>query len=281
MRSFAMRSTPQLAADALIWSRHGPESEMLWPMIYELHRRGSSDVFAIAEAFSARDDAAARRLAADILGQLGPLADVGTEQLRPFTKASLPIFGRLLDDADAAIVSAAASGLGHHYNCQPVTQRPALIAHPDARVRLSVAQCLRVGHGKQVNQTAIDMLMRLMEDKDAIVRDWATFGIGDQCDVDTPLIREALHRRLSDEDFNTRSEAMLGLARRGDVRVVPFIGAALNAEIVGELAVEAAGAISAPELLPPLQELTTWWDVNEPLLAEAIAACSSESASNQ
>ncbi len=243
-------------------------------MIYELHLRGGSDVFAIAEAFSTRDDVAARRLAADILGQLGPLAYVGAERLRPFTKASLPIFGRLLDDADAAVVAAAASGLEHHYDCLPVTQRPALILHPDARVRLSVAQCLRVGHADQVNQTAIDMLMRLMEDNDAIVRDWATFGIGDQCDVDTPLIRDALHRRLCDEDFNTRSEALLGLARRGDARVVPFVEAALSAETVGELAVEAAGAIRAPELLSALQELTTWWDVNEPLLADAISACS-------
>src|SRR5687767_4777625 len=109
MRAIEMRSTPQLVADALIWSRHHPESELLWPMIYELHRRGGADIFAIAESLGARDDAAARGLAADILGQRGPLTYVGDEELRPFTKASLPILARLLDDADAAVVAAAAN----------------------------------------------------------------------------------------------------------------------------------------------------------------------------
>jgi hypothetical protein len=79
---------------------------------------------------------------------------------------------------------------------------------------------------------------------------------------------------LSDVDFDTRSEAITGLAERRDRRVIPVLVQELTSDCVGTLAVEAAAAIAAPELLPHLLALKDWWDIDPGLLAQAIQACS-------
>lgn len=91
--------------------------------------------------------------------------------------------------------------------------------------------------------------------------------------MDSEAIREALLRRLADPDNETRGEAFVGLARRRDRRVVAPLLDELSSDCVGTLVVEAAKEIADPRLLDVLNELTDWWDVNECLLREAIAAC--------
>ena len=88
--------------------------------------------------------------------------------------------------------------------------------HPDPDVRHGVVLAL-TGHEEE---QALGVLIELTRDPDAHVRDWATFALGSQVDVDTPELRDALVGRLSDEDDDTRAESMVGLARRGDRRVV-------------------------------------------------------------
>jgi HEAT repeat protein len=90
---------------------------------------------------------------------------------------------------------------------------------------------------------------------------------------DTPAIREALLRRLEDSDDDARGEALVGLASRQDNRVMEPLKRELSGEFVGSLAIEAAEEISDPRLLPLLQELRSWWDVNPDLLERAIVAC--------
>ena len=70
-----------------------------------LHYRGTQVEFDIARALASDDDAARRSLSAYILGQLG-WGD------RTFLAESVDILLRLLDDADADVVAAAAYGLG-------------------------------------------------------------------------------------------------------------------------------------------------------------------------
>jgi len=62
-----------------------------------------------------------------------------------------------------------------------------------------------------------------MTDVDDSVRDWATFGIGSLCDIDTPELRDALAARLADADEEVRGEAVVGLATRGDNRAIRAI----------------------------------------------------------
>jgi HEAT repeat protein len=126
----------------------------------------------------------------------------------------------------------------------------------------------------QEDRVAVGTLIELTRDRKAHVRDWATFALGVQIEMDTPEIRQALVERLSDEDADTRAEAMVGLARRGDRRVLPALREELTSGSVGTLAVEAAALIRESHLHPLLVALQRWWDVDEELLREAINTCS-------
>jgi hypothetical protein len=89
--------------------------------------------------------------------------------------------------------------------------------HPDNAVRRGVVSGL-LG---LMDDLAVATLIELSRDQEADIRDWATFGFGSQLDRDDPSIREALIARLDDPDDNTREEALVGLAARGDERAVP------------------------------------------------------------
>jgi HEAT repeat protein len=69
-----------------------------------------------------------------------------------------------------------------------------------------------------------------MDDVDDEVRDWATFELGTQCDVDTPEIRAALRKRLSDGYEEARNEAIWGVARRNDGQGLGLLLARLDSD---------------------------------------------------
>jgi HEAT repeat protein len=145
--------------------------------------------------------------------------------------------------------------------------------HPDEEVRLGVVS----GLWTYEDERAINTLIERSTDPAVKVRDWATFGIGEMIETDTPAIRAALMARLTDEDGDTRGEALVGLARRHDKCVVEPMLAELEAGWYGSLLFEAAAEIGDPRLYPALVELWEEWgeDKSWPysMLEEAIAAC--------
>lgn len=118
----------------------------------------------------------------------------------------------------------------------------------------------------------VKTLIEWMSDPDSEVRDWATTALAASGDA-SPIVRDALLARVADADFDVRSEAILGLARRRDQRVLPFLKEALQAERVGQLYVEAAGYASDQQLVEPLELLRSWWDIDASLLEEVIERC--------
>jgi len=126
------------------------------------------------------------------------------------------------------------------------------------------------------NASAITALIELTNDADDEVRDWATFGIGTQVEADTPEIRDALYARTSDVDGDTRGEALVGLARRKDARVLEPLIRELAPDSVGRLALEAVEAIGDPRLYPALAMLKSRWaadSADADLLEDALAKC--------
>ena len=78
---------------------------------------------------------------------------------------------------------------------------------PTRGVRLDATHALYSCAGEQPSRATIEALIELSADPDEHVRDWATFGLGTELDVDDGDLRAALVERLSD--------ALSGCARGG------------------------------------------------------------------
>ncbi|MBX3560810.1 MAG: HEAT repeat domain-containing protein [Sphingomonas sp.] len=125
---------------------------------------------------------------------------------------------------------------------------------------------------RAVDDWELSSLLAMMRDADPGVRDWATFALAAR-DDDSQEVRQALLERAGDSDFDAKSEALWGLARRRDTRALPLLVASLEGDQIGILFIEAAAYFARSELLPALEGLRDWWDLDTALLEEALARC--------
>jgi HEAT repeat protein len=176
-----------------------------------LHRIGSREVLEKALQLAKSVDPRSRARAADILGQLGsPGRSCPDECLTAVAEL-------IAQNTDARVLRAATVAVGHLGDPRGTQDVMKVADNPDPEVRQAVAFAL----GGRTDPDSIAMLIRLTSDESAYVRDWATFGLGEINSLDTPEIREALYCRLGDTDEETQYEALRGLVRCGDLRVVP------------------------------------------------------------
>jgi HEAT repeat protein len=213
------RSTSELVEAALAeGDRDPPEGEYL--AVAVLTERGTRDVLDAALALSSSPDPERRVLGARILGQLG-----SPERTFP-ERCCDALLDLLRHDHDRQVLITTIFAFGHLRNprCEP--DLIALRDHPDDEVRHGVAFAL-CGSDRPAS---VQALLEMMEDHSFEVRDWAATGIGGTVSLDGPEIRAALPRRATDTDEITRAEALHGLARRRDKRVVPYLIAELSAE---------------------------------------------------
>lgn len=254
------RSTEELIQLAL----SEKDEELAWQLVTILHHRATREVFEQAKALCQSQNAKERILGVNILGQLG-IPD------RLFIDESLAILFTLLEkEQDADVLSSIGVALGHIGDIRAVKLLVNIKNHPNEEVRFGVVFGL-LGHAEKL---AINALIELSSDEDEEVRNWATFGLGSLIEIDSNEIREALFNRISENNSEIRGEAFLGLAKRGDKRIVEPLLQELCSEEVGTLAVEAAKEIKDPSLHSALTDLKDWWDVNVGLLDEAIGNCS-------
>ncbi len=206
-----------------------------WEAVSELQAIASRVVFDKAVQWARNNNPAKRRRGVDILAQLGKTDE---HQAVVFGDEIYPVIaGVLEDELDLQVIDSCLVALGHLGNPAAI---PLILEHrknsePD--VRFAVAFSL----GSFADDPrAIQVLLQLMEDEDADVRDWATFGLGVQGSADTPEIREALLERLDDGNPDTREEAVAGLGKRKELRVLPDLIDLLQEEEVSYGVVEAA-----------------------------------------
>ena len=253
------RSTLELINVALTET----DFESAWNAVVALHWRGTREVVDEASSLCRSHCARERELGADILGQLGVCTP--TFPAERFAILS----GMLSRKVNADVLESIFIAFSFLHEPAAVPVITPFRRHADPDVRVAVANALS-GHE---DRRAIRSLIELSDDDHAEVRNWATFGLGTQIDVDTPEIREALVQRLDDCDDETFGEAQVGLARRGDRRVIPSLLTSLESDVVDRFALEAAELIAAPELSASLNRLHGRLTHNHDLLDRAIAAC--------
>ncbi|WP_432987176.1 HEAT repeat domain-containing protein [Dactylosporangium sp. CA-233914] len=146
-----------------------------------------------------------------------------------------------------------------------------LARHPHAAVRRAVAQALPSVLGEAAPEDTVHALIALSADRDEDVRDWACFALGTQLsEVDSLRVRDALVARLDDPHDDTRCEALLGLARRRDLRVLPVLHERLSRDNVFSLEIDAAGALGHASLHTLVRGHLSGWD--DDVVARVCAA---------
>lgn len=120
----------------------------------------------------------ASAVVADVLAQLG-WAD------RTFLEESVDALLCALRDPNDQVVQSAIFALGHRANPRAIEALLAFVHHPSAEFRYTAV------HGLMPHDMppVVDALVKLSQDSDRDVRDWATFTLGSQFESDSPALR--------------------------------------------------------------------------------------------
>jgi HEAT repeat protein len=211
------------------------EDEAPWDAVHALRRLGTREVFEKAVEWCRSDNPLARARGADVLAQLGKTTE---HRSNGFPEESYSVIAGLVQkETHPQPLSSAIAALGHIDNPLGVPLIANFYSHPSSKVRFDVAFALGCFPNEPRSAAT---LLELMQDADEDVRDWATFGLGVQGNSDSPEIREALVLRLTDFNEDVREEAMVGLAKRKDRRVVAVLLAALEQPTMTDRVIEAA-----------------------------------------
>jgi HEAT repeat protein len=211
------------------------DDEAPWAAVRELQGLGTREVFDRAAEWCTSVEPLKRARGADVLAQLGRTSD---QPGNNYPEDSFAVISSLIQiETESRPLGSAIYASGHLGDPRALPFLVRYENHSDAEIRFALAFAL----GSFTSEaTAVDVLVRLTRDEDEDVRDWATFGIGALGKTDSPAIRDALTGRLDDSFEDARQEAIVGLARLKDERVLPALLIALDQPKVPGIIVEAA-----------------------------------------
>lgn len=261
-----LRNDPRSTAELIEIICSTQDEDLRWDSIWMLQARGDKAELAAATELCQSPDPNQRISGINILGQLGI-----PERTLPRECGDVLLDLLAIESAETVLASLGIA-LGHLRDPRGVALLAKWKAHPNPGVRMGVV----LGLTSQPDALAIATLIELCDDPDLDIRNWATFALASQIDIDTQAIRDALFERaileLGDDETHSeiRGEALLGLATRKDPRVIAPLLEELQSESVGTLTIEAAAAIADPRLRASLIALQDWWDIDPELLESAI-----------
>ena len=204
-------------------------------------------------------DPVERKIGCDLLGCLAEFH----ESLRETVLfAVLDLAG---SEGDRAVHASIARALGATADDRATPELLRLAGHPDEDVREYVAWALPMDPA--ASDAVVEVLIRLSADAADEVRNWATFALGSRCQVDGKAIREALWARVDDDFGEVGEEAVTGLARRRDRRIVPYAARLLDEAGATDHMLTAIACLGDPALVPYLEE----YDAE--VVAEALREC--------
>lgn len=218
-----------------------------WQNITELRNRPNKEVYNQAFKVANSENEKEKIIGIYVLAQLG-------FNPRFQQNKTVDLYFKLLEHVKSPkLISAILSSISHNNENLNEYQISKLIeykTHKFAAVRFQLTlaiSCLD-------DNTAIKTLIELSNDKNSDIRNWATFGLGTQIENDNEHIRNALWNRINDSDFETKLEAIVGLANRMDKRIKKIIISELVKGDYGTLLFESILKLNDKEFLPYLNE---------------------------
>lgn len=220
------------------------DSTSSWDAIFALRFRPEEETVRHCQRLFASRNWRKRSLAVNVICQLQfpDHREYAQDIARELIQAAL-------DDPQSEVVAAAAFATGHRECPKCLSRLIELASDPDCELRFAAT----FGLGNNQDVKAIPTMLALAKDADDDVRNWAMFGLGSLWDLDTPEVREALWLGYSDHVDEIRGEALVGLAKRRDKRVLELLPSALEANLNWN--VELVEMLSEPEYQPELQKL--------------------------
>jgi hypothetical protein len=198
----------------------GYDGDKPWSAIRRLQRMGLRIIFTKAATWCISGNWLKRARAADILSQLRSRKIAPPHHFTQtlYVEESFALLSQMLaKEQHVLVLMAILFAFGHLSLDAAIPLALPFMAYPNEDVRRAAAYAL--GAFPQISQ-AVEALQILADDEDKDVRDWALFAIGTQSDLDTPELRGALARHVSDPYKDAREEAIAGLAKRKDERAV-------------------------------------------------------------
>ena len=177
-----------------------------------LRERGDDEVFQLTKKLVYSKDSVNREMGASILSQFG-------YKTKLYRGESIYLLAKLLNDKNEDVISNTIYAFGHRKSTHYADKLASFVTSKSLQIREALSFAL----GGYENQKCINALIKLMQDKNFDVRNWATFSLAQITQSNTQTIRDALFKNLSDKELEVRGEALLGLALRKDSRVVDAI----------------------------------------------------------
>lgn len=216
-----------------------------WDNISELRKRPNPTVFKKAYEFAQSDFDKQKIIGLDVLQQLG-------FNPRYNKKQTVELHFELLEKKQSDnVLKSIFYGIGHNNEELSDKQISKLVTFQNVE-NIDVKHALISALSGVENIKAIETIIDFSKNKKSSIRNWATFGIGSLIDLDTTEIRNALWDRVTDNDFETKSEAIVGLANRKDKRIKDVISTELENGDYGTLLFEAILTIRDKDFLPLL-----------------------------
>lgn len=218
-----------------------------WDNIHVLRERPSQELFAKCVELIKSNNPKNRKIGIDILAQFGLPP-------RPFLKETLKIYFELLNvETDPDVLMSLLYSIGHNndeLDREQIDKICSFVGNENSWVNEGLVFAL-LGID---NSIAIEILAKLSSDKLSHIRNWATFGLGTQIERNNKYIREVLWERVNDKHQETKLEAIVGLAKRKDKRVIDIIRREIIGGEYGKLLFEAIIETQDRGFLPLLKQ---------------------------
>jgi HEAT repeat protein len=230
------------------------DQDRRWEVIHRITYLDPRLVFAKSLELSSSLRAREREVGAALLGRLN------YETMGPTAQSTaLAVLERLCDDPDTTVAVVSVCSLGHLSEPRALPHVLSLASHVDPQIRWAVASTLPMLCDADNERLIVPSLLELMDDADAAVREWATFGLGTQLEYDSVDVRSRLAKKLEDPEEDVKAEALLGLARRRDPRAADVVRHAIASGDTAPYYLEAAGHLDDPSLYEALLAREDGW----------------------